>query len=449
MKSAVLLLALASQAADLAPSPQPHFFRYSRSVTLQPDANSTSQACAVLDAAVFAHAAPTLADLRLFQAQGPGQTELPYAITTSRSTLLPPDLARVLNLGMRGSHIVFDLQMPARSYTELDLQLGGHDFLATATVTGLGSLTPERAGQGTALGAFTLYDLTAQHLARNTSIPLQESSFPILHVDLALTPAPGSSFVARPEMVQGAEVPPSREAQTLYTPVAQTTRFEQRGRKTIATLSLPAHVPVERITFSLPAGPDGKPGSTNFSRPVRVTVRPASPPKDQPAAEPESLAGEISRVHLTEAGQAIREESLSMPATIGSNATEDSTVEIAIENGDDRPVPLASATLEMRQRSLCFATATGTQAPAFLFYGDAALAPPVYDFSRLFNPAASSRLALLGPEQRNPAFTPRPAPPRSLTERYPELLWLALLVVIGVLAVVAYRSSKHIHPHHP
>ncbi len=439
---APLLLALAVQAAvPDAPPPEPRFFRYTRAVQLAPEtaANPGSQACAVLDAPVFAHAAPTLADLRLYQSQSQGQTELPYAVTTSRSTLLPPDPARVLNLGLRGGHIAFDLQMPGRSYTELNLNLAGHDFLATAKLTGLNSLNQK---QGTALGAFTLFDLSGQRLARSTSIPLQESSFPFLHVDLAVTPAPGSSFVAKPEMVQGAEVPPSREAQTLYTPVAKTTHFDQGNRQSVATLNLPAHVPVERITFTLIPG-----DQTNFSRTVRLTVRPAVPLKDRIANLPETLAGEISRVHLTEAGQEIREESLSFPATLGSNAEAAVQVEIAVQNGDDRPLPLASATLEMRQRAICFAVPTGLASPVALFYGDPALAPPVYDFSRLFNPAALSRSAALGPEQANPAFTPRLTPRKSLTERHPELLWLALLAVMGVLAVVAFRSSKHIHPH--
>jgi hypothetical protein len=436
----LLLLALAVQAAAPdAPPAQPRFFRYTRAVSIGQDANATSQACAALDAAVFAHASPTLADLRLYASQSQGQTELPYAVTTSRSTLLPPDPARVLDLGMRAGHIVFDLQMPGRSYTELSLNLAGHDFLATAKLTGLNSLTDK---PGTALGTFTLFDLTSQHLARSTSIPLQESSFPFLHVDLAVTPASGSSFVAKPEMVRGADVPPSREAQTLYTPVARTTHFEQRNRESVATLNLPAHVPVERISFALIPG-----DKNNFSRTVLINATHKMESESPVPSMPEALSGEISRVHLEESGKLVDEQSLSVPAVLSFNVQSPGTVEIAVQNGDDRPLPLASATLEMRQREICFAVPTGAQGPVTLFYGDPALAPPVYDFSRLFNPAALSRSASLGPEQANPACTPRPTPRKSLTERHPELLWLALLAVIGVLAVVAFRSSKHIHPH--
>ena len=47
--------------------------------------------------------------------------------------------------------------MPNRPYTEIDLDLAGHDFLATATVSG--TRDPNYANQ-THLGDFTLFDLT-------------------------------------------------------------------------------------------------------------------------------------------------------------------------------------------------------------------------------------------------------------------------------------------------
>jgi hypothetical protein len=52
--------------------------------------------------------------------------------------------------------------------------------------------------------------------------------------------------------------------------------------------------------------------------------------------------------------------------------------------------------------------------------------------------------AQLGPEKLNAAYRERPDE-RPLTERRPHLLWIALLVVICILALVAIRSSKTIH----
>ena len=72
--------------------PQAHL-RYQRSIAL-PAAPRDGQACAILDAPVFAHAAPSLKDIRLFN----GAAELPYATTLSEPLQQESDDARILNL---------------------------------------------------------------------------------------------------------------------------------------------------------------------------------------------------------------------------------------------------------------------------------------------------------------------------------------------------------------
>src|SRR6185437_3822484 len=128
MKSALLALLLLWQAAmpasrDLRDLQQ--YSRYQRTITLSAGAGQT---CAVIDAQMFPHAAPSLKDVRLYQ----GAREIPYAITLSEPAQPDSTVARVLNLGVRGHSIVFDLAMPDRPYTEVDLDLRGHDYLATA-----------------------------------------------------------------------------------------------------------------------------------------------------------------------------------------------------------------------------------------------------------------------------------------------------------------------------
>lgn len=118
-------------------------------------------------------------------------------------------------------------------------------------------------------------------------------------------------------------------------------------------------------------------------------------------------------------------------------------VEVAIENGNDIPIPLTAIRLEMRQRKICF-DAPAAQ-PLTLFYGDPALTAPQYDYERLFSLSGVTHTAQLGPEQLNPIYHDRPDS-RPLTDRHPHLLWIALLVVICILAIVAIRSSRTI-PH--
>ena len=425
MKSAMLLALLLWQATPGTEpaTASPQYFRYQRTVTT---AAGAEQSCALIDPQIFPQSAPSLKDLRLYQ----DGREVPYAITLSEPQQPDSDTARVLNLGLRQRDVVFDLEMPNRPYTEITLNLAGHDFLATATVSG--TRDPNYSNQ-TSLGEFTLFDLTSQHLSRSTTIHLQETSLPYLHIKLAVSPATGNRTLnVTPEMVMGVTVPPSREAQSLYTTAAAATTVTQRGRQSIATFSLPERIPVERISFDL--APAYK---SNFSRDIRITDR----PEGSSNSANEELAGTIFRVHLTQAGREIREEQLSVPATLGSNMQSPATVEVAVENGDDTPLPITAIRLEMRQRKICFDTSS-TQ-PLTLFYGDSALTTPQYDYARLFSPSAMHP-AQLSPEQPNPTFRERPDT-RPLTERHPHLLWIVLLIVISILAIVAIRSSKTVH----
>jgi hypothetical protein len=425
VKSAILLALLLWQATPGTEptTADPKYLRYERSISAP---SGSGQSCAVIDPQVFPHAAPSLKDLRLYQ----DGHEVPYAITLSVPQQPDSDIANVRNLGVRHRDIVFDVEMPNRPYTEITLDLAGHDFLATATVSG--TRDPNYSNQ-TRLGEFTLFDLTSQRLSRNTTIHLQETSLPYLHIELAFSPATGNrTFTATPEIVQGVTVPPSREAQSLYTTAATATTITRRGRQSVATFNLPERIPVERVSFDL--APAFK---TNFSRDVHITDH----PNDNSTVN-ESLAGTILRVHLTQAGREIRQEQLSVPATLGSNMQSAATVEVAVDNGDDTPLPITAIRLEMRQRKICFDVSNAQ--PLTLFYGDPALTAPQYDYARLFTPSNSASVAQIGPELRNTVYRDRPDA-RPLTDRHPHLLWIVLLVVVCVLAIVAIRSSKTVH----
>jgi hypothetical protein len=411
---------------------------------------ASGQACAVLDSQVFAHAAPSLKDLRIFS----GKNELPYAITLSEPLQQDSEEARILNLGTREGRVVFDLQMPNRPFTNVTLELAAKDFIATASV--FGEASANAAATRTSLGSFTLFDLSSQRLSHSTGIPLPESNFPYLHIELELSPAPGVAADGKalrdPAIVKSANVPPSREAQTVYTTISETTSLVQRGRQSVATFHVPVRVPVERISFAVAPGFKG-----NFSREVEIKAN-ASRSSQEKAGDPDSaagseidesaprqetLAGTISRVHATEAGRELTEEQLSVPAAIGSNMQRPAEIEVAIGNGDDQPLPIAAVRLEMRQRRLCF-DAGSAGAPLTLDYGDAGLDAPVYDYAKLFQPAASPLAATLGPEALNAEYEAR-AESRPFTERHPELLWIGLLGVVCILAVTAIKSAKKLH----
>jgi hypothetical protein len=187
VRAALLLLALT------AATPEVPYFRYQRPVSI-PDSHS-GQTCVALDAVVFAHAAPGLADLRLYRRSGNEAKEAAYVVQQSmppepRTTKIAP-----LNLGKHGGTTTFEAGMPAGHYSDVDLDIAGKNFIATVAVTG--SRT-ETGTQGTELGMFTIFDLTGQKLGRSTVLHLPESDFRYLYF--------GITGPVKPKDVQGLSV---------------------------------------------------------------------------------------------------------------------------------------------------------------------------------------------------------------------------------------------------
>jgi hypothetical protein len=143
-------------------------------------------------------------------------------------------------------------------------------------------------------------------------------------------------------------------------------------------------------------------------------------------------------VHTVQNGHHIDEELLTIDAPRAEFETP-SKWTITIENGDDAPLKVDSVLLQMLERDLCFENAgSGNYA---LYYGDAALSAPRYDYATLFTPQSDAPKAALGAELANAAFEPRPDE-RAFTERHPALLWVALVLVILLLGVIALSSVK-------
>jgi hypothetical protein len=428
------------QMAEVSPlASLPEHLRFERTIAVPQ--GTSGEACAVLDAQAFAHAEGRSGDdLRVFRmVDGKAAVEIPFALTESEAEPLDVVAATVQNLGMKDGEIVFDLAMPHRAYSTIELQLAAKNFIATARVSG----SDGHGGPGTSLGSFALFDFSAQKLSRSTALPLQESTFAEIHIALQMRSVGGSPLQdVHATMVQGAAVPPSREAQTLYKTVATTSQFVTEGRHTVARMELPKHVPVERISFVLPSG-----FAKSFLREVVIKAKPLGSRDD---ALLETVSGEISAVKLLASAE-VSESSvrkLSVDAAIAANLRDDAELEAVIENGDDAPLPLERIQVEMRQRKICFETASG--AVYSLMYGDNALSAPVYDYAKTgamvhnLQTEGKPLEAMLGPEQTNPNFVAR-ADTRPYSEKHPETIWIGLLVAVAVLGGTALRSMKRQH----
>ena len=433
MKFISILAALLLQAGTFpsvsnAPAPlaDPQHLRYVRTLTLPP--NASGIACTILDASVYAHAASSSADdLRVFRTAPHTQPqEVPFVVSYSAAQPTDAQTATVHNVVAHNNTLSFDLDLPPRPYSEVDLDLAAHNFLATALV----STTDNKP-----LGTFTLFDLTDRHLPRSTSLALQESTYPHPHILLHLRTPDGKPFPhPDPSIVHGATVPASREAQTLYTVVASANTITQQGTSSLAQLDIPAHIPVERVQFVL--DPSYK---SDFLRNVSVSAHADTQQPDQPQ---EIITGQISRVtrppDAIAGAPAISAAQLDVPAVIASNLHDPATIRVTIANPDQPPLPLRAVQLQMRQRTLCFEAVPN--ATYTLRYGDNQLRASVYNLGDLTTLPAKPLLAILGTEQLNTAYLPRYAA-STYNQRNPNLFWIALLAAIAVLGSFVSRHA--------
>jgi uncharacterized protein DUF3999 len=401
-----------------AATPEIRYFRYERPIAAL--GSRAGQTCVVLDAGIFAHAAPGLTDVRLYR----GTTETPFAIREAAPVEQKQPQIAPLNLGKKHSQTTFEAAMPEGRYSDVELNITATNFIATVAVTGSHT---ESGTEGTELGMFTIFDLSGQKLGRSTVLHLPESDFRYLYFAIA--------GPVKPEDVAGLSVERVPEKQQ-YVTVADTNRVVEKGHETAVQFSVPANVPVERVEFVVGAEP------ANFSRDVRVQVEPVIEGKqttDQEPPAPIESSGNLLRLHATRDGHRIDEEHLAVDAPWTVFGEESSTWTVMIDNGDDAPLEITDVRLEMAERKLCFDAAPG--ASYALLLGDPLLSAPRYDYATLFMPEADAARVTLGPEQANPEYKPRPDA-RPFSERHPSLLWVALVLVVVLLGVVAVRTAK-------
>ena len=427
--SAAIVLLLWQLGSAAAPSPSRHL-RYQREILLP--AQAAGQTCFVLDGEVFAHTESAGAgDVRIYGRDGQQEFNVPFALTESGPAATDAQAATVGNVAVHQGALMFDLAMPAGDYTEVDLDIKAKNFLGVAEVSGADS-----QGRAIALGASALFDLSEQGLARSTVLALPDVSYPVLHVQLRLADLEGRPMTVERSMISGASVPPSRENKTVYTTIASAANIQQQGHWSIATMVVPAHVPIERARFVLEPQFHGE-----FLRDATVAATPMESGLAALGAA-EGVSGHIFRVvrSAMEGTPAIDSKALAINTVIGANLGSRAKVTASVDNGSAAPLPIERVDLEMRERKLCFEAQRG--ASYTLRYGDAELSGPSYSYARHFVPAAQPMTGALGPEQRNPMYVPAGA---DRQQRRPgrDLPWVLLIAGISVAGVIALQYVRH------
>jgi Protein of unknown function (DUF3999) len=397
--SLLVLLAFAPSAQE----PVSAYFSNLRQVTVSaPD----RQNYIVVDGEIWNHARPDLADLRLYD----NETQMPYELKQELGGVSSEERqARILNLGTKHGLTEFDLDVgDIQEYDRVRLQLDAKNFIVKASTEGANTLDQALR---TTLGTSTLYDFSQEKLGSSTTLKIPPSSFRYLHVRL--------SSGLLPAQVTAAYVYSAQEKATAWTSLGSCHVTGQSNRHTEIACEVPTTVPLDRILFAV-AG-----SQVNFRRGVSVAD----------TENRQIASADISRIKINRAGTSVVSEELS----VNVPGAHTSRVTVTIDNGDDPPLHFDQIRPQALERRLYFEPHGKTSFK--LYYGDDKLTAPVYDYAKLFREDPAAVAAQLGPETRNPSYTARPDD-RPWSERHKTVLWIAMLLAIVTLTVLAIQGLR-------
>ena len=386
------------------PEPSIPYFARVREVAI---ATPGRQNYVVVDQYLWGQAREDLGDLRLYD----GMRQVPYELKTELAGTSSREAeVKILNLVRRGDGTEFDLDLaPVTEYNRIHLTLDRKDFLVTASVEGRDALVRDVLAPWPSPS--TLFDFSRENLGSNSTIALPTWSFRYVHVRLS----PG----ILPDEVKRATVAQLEEKKAQWTDAGACRVGDQQKRSTVITCDLPARMPIDRIRFDVPAA------RANFRRAVSVV--------DERGVQ--VAAGNVSRIRIKRGGTTVESEDLAVSVFGGRIGH----LTITVDNGDDQPLTFDAVQPQSVERRLHFEPQG--RANLKLYYGDQKLAAPVYDYAKFFHEDAGAAQAQLGPDLENAAFAGRPDD-RPWSERHKGILWVAMLMAVAVLTVLAVRGLR-------
>jgi len=373
-------------------------FRYTRTLTANP--NGTAPLLVEPDGALFEHASPAFADLRVVDAAGHA---VPWRQASSERGATS-EAVPVLNSGRQGRTAValLDLGERRRIRDRVVLDIPDRDFVGRAVILG----ADRRDGPFTRLSTTGIYGVRGAEPARSTVAVFPPSDYRYLLVR--------ASGVSR---IVGARVSGARERPHLLQRTIKAVKRGEDGGRTVVTLDLGfRNVPVDELRIAA--------DSERYERPVTILGS-----NDGTRFTP-LAAARIFRF----AG------SSSAPIPIGAH---DRYIRIEVDNGDDPPLRGIEASAWGRSHALLLEG--GHPSPFTVYYGGTTVSAPDYDFARLPASAVGAEhpaSGQLGPERENSSFKP-PADTRSFATRNPGLITGALVLAalaLGAVGLLALRK---------
>lgn len=408
---AVLILGLTTFGVALADF-EPSQWQFQKTLVPPPGISSGGVGEVVFDGEVFKTAKNGLSDARIVSLAG---KEIPYVLATEA----PGQKREAVSAKM------FDQGTVAGEYSTLSLDLGAAGLLHNTVEIQTGSQNFRRktevAGSNdqktwTDLASKSIYDYTVEFNARDTTLTYSESTYRYLRVKIwnkSETPLKNiSASVYREVMTPGNEV----------NYPAQITDTAGQNRASLFTIDLGARgLPTSRLTLAT--------ASSNFNREISLEG------SDDQSSWHVLLYRDIIFSYRTPAFDG---DKLSLSYPESSNRY----LRLTVLNKDDVPISLSGVSATGVLRKLVFRFEPGQSYN--LYYGNSTAHFPEYDLGNYldyFNGQART-VFTLGPQKDNSNYKPVVPPLAPFTERHPQLLTAALVLIVLVLGALIFRLFK-------
>lgn len=381
------------------------------------------------DLEVFAHADPSLRDLRIVEVAT--QREVPYKLLVERGEQRRVSLlVTIRDLShVPGQHTSFvvDLGQARILHNELEIRTPSQNFQRTVVVEG------STDGEAWAIleEDAQIFDFTIQERnfnAADTRLQYPASTVRFLRIRIINGDEP-------PLEVQGASAFFSqklepRETELPAAPAGREENPEQQRSRLLFDLGTQGFLSI-RLSLAIAQDNFYRRVSLEGSQDGQLWVM-LQRSEDIYAFNTPKFVGSKLEVHYPESGFRF--------------------LRLTIFNEDNPPLDVGSATAFGVLRKLVFAAEP--QQTYRLYYGNDLARPPSYELERIFPYLVTENLpqAGLGPHSANPNFAEPQKPSEAFTERYPWLLPIIVAVAalfIGIFLTSLIRQLRRVLPPPP
>lgn len=408
---APLLVALAAAAPAASDTPETWT---TRRPIVAPAAGERGFVEAPLDAAVYAVAAPSLADLRVRERGG---AEVAYAVRRLDGHV--PGAERNLPLldlvvtPSRQTRFVLDLGPRPGLHTGVRVRIA--DTAGSFRVPVRVETSDDRRAWNLARAAGFIYDVEGETRAVDTSVNYPTSS--ARWVRVTLDPAGGAPLPVRGAAVRAFDATAEREEDVTVATLVERDRDAPRKVSRLV-VDLGGRRPFDRVELDI--------AERNFHRVVTVS---AGDDRTQ-----WRWAGSAAVSALETPRGPDRETRVRLPETTARY------LRLTIHDLDDRPLEITGVRVAGARRTVVFEATPGRE--YVLDYGNPRATAPRYDVARTVTAlrVATFPRATLGPPVPLPPPAPRTRPP--WLDAQPVAMWAAMAVAVVALGALLVRLMR-------